>query len=455
MALDAKGEGEKDRANRFDRRLRKFCRCSDMLLQVGSEQEALQTICKILTEDDEFRLAWIGYSEDDLGNTIRPVAKAGKSDVLEHLRTSWGRTETAQEPPGLAVRTGKPHWINDISVDCRASKWGAAVVDAGCASSIALPLIARNQHRGLIDLRGALNLYSVERGVFDDATIAHYADLASCVTQAVAALREDLANDLTSGVKSLRASEERKRAEDALQTARAELARASRLTVMGQLAASIAHEIKQPLAAIVTNGNAALRWLANKPPDLEEARRALNNAVLGGHRANEVVESVRTMFKQTPQAKAPLDVNELVREVLALTRSEIQRHHVSVQIELMDGIPKTLADRIQLQQVILNLIVNALEAMDAVTDRTRVLNIRSAIDDSKSLLITVGDNGIGIEPKNMERIFDSFFTTKLHGMGMGLSICRSIIETHGGSLLASSADPHGTVFKLILPTNVD
>ena len=161
------------------------------------------------------------------------------------------------------------------------------------------------------------------------------------------------------------------------------------------------------------------------------------------------------MFKQAPQTKTPLDVNRLVREVLALTRSEIQRHHVTVQTALMDVIPKTLADRTQLQQVMLNLIVNALEAMDAVTDRPRVLSITSAIDDPKGVVITVSDNGTGIEPKNMQRIFDSFFTTKVHGMGMGLSICRSIIETHDGSLLVSSGDPHGTVFQVILPTNVD
>lgn len=161
------------------------------------------------------------------------------------------------------------------------------------------------------------------------------------------------------------------------------------------------------------------------------------------------------MFKQAPQTKTPLDINDLVQEVLALTRSEIQRHNVAVQTKLMDGIPKTLADRTQLQQVMLNLIVNALEAMDAVTDRPRALSITSAIDDSKGVVIMVGDNGAGIEPKNMQRIFDSFFTTKVHGMGMGLSICRSIIENHDGSLLVSSGDPHGTVFQVILPTSVD
>ena len=452
---DKEDERGRESANRFDRRLRTFCRCKDMLFQIGNEQEALQSICKILTEDDEFRLAWIGYCEDDRDRTIRPVAKAGDSYVLERLWNSRGKTETGEGLAGFAVGTGKPHWINDISTDPRAFGWGAAAMDAGYASCIALPLIAHNQQRGLIDLRGTLNLYSAEREFFDDTTVKHYMDLASCLTQAVVALRDDLANDLTSGVKSLRASEERRRAEDALQTARAELARASRLTMMGQIAASIAHEINQPLAAIAANGSAALRWLAKQTPDLEEARVAISSVVAEGHRAGQIIESVRAMFKQAPQAKMLLDVNELVREVLTLTRSEIQRHRVDVQTELMDGIPKALADRIQLQQVMLNLILNALEAMDAVTDRPRVLSIKSAIHDSKGVQIMVGDTGIGIEPQNMRRMFDSFFTTKHHGMGMGLSICRSIIETHGGSLSASSGDPHGTVFQVILPTNVE
>jgi C4-dicarboxylate-specific signal transduction histidine kinase len=276
--------------------------------------------------------------------------------------------------------------------------------------------------------------------------------LASCLTHAVAALRGHLAEDLTSGVKSLRASQQRKRAEDALQATRAELARASRMTSLGHMAASIAHEISQPLAAIVANGNAASRWLANKSPDLEEARAALNRIVIEGHRAGQVIGSVRAMFKQAPQEKAPLDVNDLIREVLILTRSEIQRHRVAVQTELMERIPQPLADRIQLQQIMLNLIMNALEAMDAVTDRARVLSIKSTIQDSQSVRITVGDSGTGIEPKDVQRIFDEFFTTKPQGMGLGLSICRSIIEAHGGSLSASSGRPHGAVFQVILPT---
>jgi C4-dicarboxylate-specific signal transduction histidine kinase len=330
--------------------------------------------------------------------------------------------------------------------------WAAIARDAGFASCIALPLVGRDHLGGLTDLRGTLNLHSATRNCFDDGTVDHYAGLASCLTHAIAALRGHLAEGLTSGVKSLRANEQRKRAEDTLRATRAELDRASRMASLGQMAASIAHEINQPLAAVVANGNAASQWLANENPDLEEARAAVHDIVLDGHRASQVIGSVRAMFKQAPKENALLDVNDLIREVITLTQSEIQRRHVTVQTELMERIPQPLAGRIQLQQVMLNLIMNALEAMDAVTDRARILSIKSSIEGTQNVQITVGDSGIGIEPKDLKRIFEGFFTTKAHGMGLGLSICRSIIEDHGGTLSASSGRPHGTVFQVILPT---
>jgi C4-dicarboxylate-specific signal transduction histidine kinase len=447
-------EFEKERLKRLDRRLRTFCNCSATFFQVESEAEALQSICAALVEGDEFRMAWIGYCEDDAERTIRPVATAGVGlDFLERVKNSWGTTEVGEAPPGIAARTGKPCWINDISTE--PAGWATVAADTGYNSCIALPLIVHDRRGRVIDLRGILNLYSGEREYFDASTVDHYASLASCLTHAVAALRGHLAEDLTSGVKSLRASEERKRAEEALQKAQAELASASRLTMMAQVAASIAHEIKQPLAAIVTNGSAASRWLAKKPPDLEEVQASVNRVVMEGHHAGQVIESIRAMFEQAPREKSRLDANELIQEVLTFTGSEIQRHRVAVQTELADKLPPLLADRIQLQQVLRNLIMNALEVMDAVTDRTRVLTMRSTAHDSKSVLITVEDSGTGIEPKNMQRIFDSFFTTKPHGMGMGLAICRSIIDSHGGSLSALPGHPHGTVFRVILPTSID
>jgi C4-dicarboxylate-specific signal transduction histidine kinase len=447
-------EFEKERLKRLDRRLRTFCNCSATFFQVESEAEALQSICAALVEGDEFRMAWIGYCEDDAERTIRPVATAGVGlDFLERVKNSWGTTEVGEAPPGIAARTGKPCWINDISTE--PAGWATVAADTGYNSCIALPLIVHDRRGRVIDLRGILNLYSGEREYFDASTVDHYASLASCLTHAVAALRGHLAEDLTSGVKSLRASEERKRAEEALQKAQAELASASRLTMMAQVAASIAHEIKQPLAAIVTNGSAASRWLAKKPPDLEEVQASVNRVVMEGHHAGQVIESIRAMFEQAPREKSRLDANELIQEVLTFTGSEIQRHRVAVQTELADKLPPLLADRIQLQQVLRNLIMNALEAIDAVTDRARVLTMRSTAHDSKSVLITVEDSGTGIEPKNMQRIFDSFFTTKPHGMGMGLAICRSIIDSHGGSLSALPGHPHGTVFRVILPTSID
>jgi signal transduction histidine kinase len=229
-----------------------------MCFQVESEMEALQFLCSALVDGDELRLAWIGYCEDNAGKTIRPVAKAGADlDFPERVKNSWGATEAGQGPPGIAARTGKPCWINDISRDPASGDWATLALDAGYNSCIALPLIAHDWWGRAIDLRCTLNLYSGEREYFDPSIVDHYAGLVSCLTHAVAAFRSHLAEDLMAGVKSLRAGDQRKRAEEALQKAQAELASASRLTMMAQVAASIAHEINQPLSAIVGNGNAA------------------------------------------------------------------------------------------------------------------------------------------------------------------------------------------------------
>jgi signal transduction histidine kinase len=231
----------------------------------------------------------------------------------------------------------------------------------------------------------------------------------------------------------------------------AELARVSRLTTMGQVAASIAHEINQPLAAIVANGNAGLRWLAAATPNLDEARAALKRMVKDGHRAGDVIASIRSIFRKGDDGKVPLDVNELIREVLGLVQRELSNGRISVRTELFDGLPKVMANRVQLQLVFRNLISNAIEAMSSVTDRRRVLRVSSEISKSSSVLVAVEDSGTGIDPKDKDRIFDAFFTTKSHGMGMGLSICRSIVEAHGGQLSASPAHPHGSVLEVSLP----
>jgi len=244
----------------------------------------------------------------------------------------------------------------------------------------------------------------------------------------------------------------RRRLQQAMQVAQSELARVTRVTTMGEMTASIAHEVNQPLAAIVASGNAGLRWLANATPNLEEAKSAFTRVVRDGHRASEVISTIRAMFKKDSQARRPVDINQLVQEVLALLNSQIANNDIIVRASLAELAPVAPGDPVQLQQVTLNLITNAIEAMTNVADRDRVLRI-STLAQGSEVLLDISDSGHGIDPQHMERIFEAFYSTKTHGMGMGLSICRSIVLAHGGRLSASRGSPHGSVFHVVLSTS--
>jgi PAS domain S-box-containing protein len=243
-----------------------------------------------------------------------------------------------------------------------------------------------------------------------------------------------------------------KRAEEQLHTLRRELADASRQAAVGAMTASIAHEVKQPLTAIVANADSALRWLNRPDPNLARAQSSLDQIVKASRQLNEVIDSVRGMFGRDSAERGPVDVCQLVREVLALARSELATHQIVVQNNVREELPKVMAARVQLQQVILNLIINAIEAMHSVSGRERCLSISSSLDEEANLTVTIADTGIGMDPAHVDRIFDPFFTTKLHGMGLGLSICRTIIEGHGGKLLLSRRTPFGTMCHFTLPT---
>jgi len=244
---------------------------------------------------------------------------------------------------------------------------------------------------------------------------------------------------------------ELKNAENKLMEVRRELSQASRRTTLAAMSAAIAHEIRQPLGAIVTNANAGLRWLNRPAPDLDEVRDTLTHIVADGHRASEVIQSVRAMFAKGDHAGTPLDTNELIRETVAIANNELEAAHVAVELELAGELPRVSAHRGQLQQVVLNIITNAAEAMRTVDDRARVLRVRSRPFDSNGVAVSVQDSGAGIDPKNIDHVFDAFFTTKANGMGMGLAICRSIVEAHGGNLSVSPGVPHGSVFHIVLP----
>ncbi|HVN06016.1 MAG TPA: AAA family ATPase [Bryobacteraceae bacterium] len=245
---------------------------------------------------------------------------------------------------------------------------------------------------------------------------------------------------------------ERKRSEEALRNAQADLTRVARLTTVGELAASIAHEINQPIGAMVASGNACLRWLAKDPPQLDEARRAAERIVRDGHRAGDVIKSVRALAGTSAPVSAELDINAAIREVLSLMRGELNQHDVALETDLSDGLAPVLGDRVQLEQVVLNLILNAIDAMSADTSEPRVLRVRSQSGEPGTVLIAVEDTGPGLPPEAMDRLFEAFFTTKPSGMGMGLSICRSIVNAHGGRLWASQRSPHGAVFQFTVPT---
>lgn len=252
-----------------------------------------------------------------------------------------------------------------------------------------------------------------------------------------------------------RAEEKLRASEQRLLDAQMELARVTRVTTLGELTASIAHEVNQPLAAVVSAGTACLSWLNGGTPNLDEARSAVGWIIKEGNRASEVIRRVRALANKTDIETAPLDVNDVVRESIALMRRELISYRVSLRMELAPALPRVLGDRVQLQQVIINLVMNGIEAMQSVTDRPRELVVRSGQDEAGQALVSVADCGVGIAAENVDRLFNAFFTTKSSGMGMGLSICRSIMEAHGGRLWATANAPRGATFQFTLPVDAE
>ena len=247
---------------------------------------------------------------------------------------------------------------------------------------------------------------------------------------------------------------EREQAEEKLRRAQADLARINRVTTMGELTAALAHEVNQPIAAAVTNANACVRWLVADEPDLEEGRAAAMRSVKDGMRAAEIIGRIRLLFKKGTPQRELVDVNEVIREMIALLRSEATRYAISVGTELSANLPQIMGDRVQLQQVLMNLMMNSIDAMKNV-DGTRELVIKSQREERELVLVSVSDTGVGLPAQQADQIFDAFFTTKPDGTGMGLSISRSIVESHGGRLWAAGNSPRGTSVCLTLPISFD
>src|SRR5439155_9385963 len=326
-------------------------------------------------------MAWVGYRELDREKSIRPVAQAGYDEgYVESVKATWEDTERGHGPTGTAIRTGKPSWTQNIQTDSSIAPWRTEALKRGYGSNISLPLMSDGA------TFGALTLYDQQPNAFNERTVEQFTELA---------------DNLAYGVIALRTRAERSRAEHALREAQAELAHVTRVMTMGELTALIAHEINQPLAAVVTNANACLRWLAGPIPNLSEAREALARITRDGKRASDVIGRIRALVKKSSTEKAGLDLNEAIQEVVVLVQSEIQKSEVTLQMELAIDLPQILGNRVQLQQVILNLVMNAIEAMDTVTDRPREMLIRSCEHESDQLLVAVQDSGIGIDRQDL------------------------------------------------------
>jgi PAS domain S-box-containing protein len=247
---------------------------------------------------------------------------------------------------------------------------------------------------------------------------------------------------------------ERKQAEEALRQAQADLGRISRVTTIGEFTASLAHEVNQPIAAAVTDANTCLRWLARDQPDVEEAREAASRIVKDAVRASEIINRMRSLFKKDSPQRELVEMNEVIREMSVLLRSEATRYSISVRTELSEDLPPIMGDRVQLQQVLMNLMINSIEAMRDMAG-SRELTVKSQRAEDEQVMVSVGDTGVGLPPQQRDQIFGAFFTTKRDGTGMGLRISRSIVESHGGRLWATDNSPRGATFCLTLPSKTD
>lgn len=381
-------------------------------------------------------------------NSVLMIEVAQRKKTEEELRGSEERFR-------LLVETVKDYAIFALDPAGRISSWNAGAehikgyqADEIIGQHFSLFYPPDDLHRDKPEME--LQVAAAE-GRFEDESWRVRKDGSRFWANVVITALRDPQGKLVGFSKITRDLTDRKRAEEALRTANAELAHMARVTTVGQLTASIAHEVNQPLTAIVNNANACRRLLAAESPDLEEVREAVADIAEAGTRAGEIIAHIRAFFKKAAPGRAQVDLNQVVQEVLALSKGELEKHQVSVRTEMPSGLPPVLGDRVELQQVILNLIMNSVEAMASITDRPRVLRIRSQEHDPGHLLIAVQDTGPGIDPLVIDHMFDTFVTTKTHGIGMGLSISRSIIEAHRGRLWAEPNSTEGATLQFILP----
>ena len=399
---------------------------SEVLRAIASSPHDLQPIFDAIL-DSATRLcrADIGTLRLSEEGGLRRVAVRGDPLLVSRARSSIPLLAEKGSLPTRWATSRLPKHVPDLTAlegDQR-DDFLITVVNAGFRTGLVLPLLKDNE------IVGTISLGRKQVQPFTDKQICLFTDFAAQATIALESTRR----------------------ERQYREMQSELAHANRVATMGQLTASIAHEVKQPIGAAVNYAHAALRFLARQPPELQEVRETLEAIVETGHRASEIVDRISGLIKKAPPRKECLDINADIREVIELTRGESVKNGISMQADLADGLPLIEGDRVQLQQVILNLIVNAVAAMSGASDGTRELLVSSRKADPGGVLVGLRDSGPGLAPETLEHVFDAFYTTKPGGLGMGLSICRSIIEAHGGRLWASANLPRGASFQFALP----
>jgi signal transduction histidine kinase len=442
-SITAGGAPDRD-LRRLNWALAAYARSSSALIRSSDFKELVTGVCEAIVGENDYLAATVGLVEHGPGLPVRLVAGAGlAAEYLEGLTLSWSEeTLEGRGPAGLAVRGNRPIILRDTLSEPSFALWRPKAARFGIRSSVTIPF-SQNEVSQNGAPAGVLVVYAGQPDAFGPRELDVFARLSRELAFA-RTLEEDRAQ--------LRAAEEARRAaEEAARESLAELARAARVITVATFASSIAHEVNQPVAAIMANSEAALRWLSKDPPNLEEARAALSRITRDADRTSAIVGRTRGMLTKDLGRREAVDVHPLLREALSFTEVQRKRASIRTETDFGEGLPEAWADPVQVQQVAVNLIANAIDAMKGVQGRRRVLKVSTALTDRGEVRISIADNGSGVDEGNAAQIFTHLFTTKSEGMGLGLPICKAIVEAHDGRLDLTANEPCGAIFSFTLP----
>ena len=435
--------GAAEELRRLNWALGAYARSSAALIRLQSMDELFTSTCEAIVADDRYALAWIGLADKGRGRPVRFVGGAGHAvDYAKRMKVSWSEeVPEGRGPTGLAIRSGEARILSDTLEDPTFAHWRSAAARYSLRSSVTVPFKLGGE------VLGVIVVYASRANAFGPQELAVFAELGEGLAFATTVIAHR--------VQLEEAEAARREAEESARESQIELARVARFLSVGESAASIAHELNQPLAAVVTSSAAAMRWMDADPPNLARLRSTLQRISADADRASTVVSRIRNRLSRGAAVWSEVDVNAAVLEAVSHTERERAQAQVSLQLNLAADAPAACGDPVELQQVILNLVLNAIEGLESVTGRTRRLLLSTGRTPTGELMVTVEDNGAGLSPEVAARVFEPFFSTRVNGMGLGLSISRSIVERHGGRIIVMPAVETGAIFAVTLPAIAD